>query len=301
MRGACLLLVPLLTVGCLREAPPAAPPRAPVAAPGYGWPPPVVGLDTPAPAWAQAAPVLYEPTSEPASGALAPTPDRTAKTERAPAPATKPDAMVPAVPTGPSPAGAACLERLKTLGIAHAPLDARRGVSTPVQVKGDLGGVKFVAGAGLPLEVDCRLAVTLYELAPISKALGIDAWRFSGAYVYRNSKVGRLSLHAHGLALDVHAVHVDGAWLTVEQHFTRGLSDDPGKSLTRGGCASDAPVLNRLACELKRTGRFQELLTPDYNADHHDHLHLAIPKTGDEPADTDAGAGAATERTKARP
>jgi hypothetical protein len=42
-------------------------------------------------------------------------------------------------------------------------------------------------------------------------------------------------------------------------------------------------VLNRLACSFKSTGLFKELLTPDYNADHHDHFHLAIEPIGEPP------------------
>jgi hypothetical protein len=36
--------------------------------------------------------------------------------------------------------------------------------------------------------------------------------------------------------------------------------------------------LNRLACRFAQLRLFQELLTPDSNADHRDHLHFAIAR-----------------------
>jgi hypothetical protein len=83
------------------------------------------------------------------------------------------------------------------------------------------------------------------------------------------AKVGRLSLHAYGLALDVHEVIAQGKSYVVARDFAKGLPN---------GCAESAPLLNRLACRLAQLRMFQELLTPDSNADHHDHLHIAIAR-----------------------
>ncbi len=165
------------------------------------------------------------------------------------------------------PASAGCLNLLDQAGVHYETLSAKRGVVTPVQVDGELGGIHYVATAGLPLVMDCRFAVTLWRIAPILKELGVSEMRYSGAYVYRMSSKGRLSLHANGLAIDVHEMVVEGQKLSVKHDFARGLDD---------GCSTSAPALNRVACQLKRTGVFRELLTPDYNADHHDHFHLAI-------------------------
>jgi hypothetical protein len=124
-----------------------------------------------------------------------------------------------------------------------------------------------VATGGLPLILDCRFAVTLLHVAPVLRELGVSALHYSGAYVYRMSQKGRLSLHAHGLAIDIHEVTIDTQQLSVKRAFVKGLGD---------ACESNLPPLNRVACQLKRTGAFRELLTPDYDANHHDHLHLAI-------------------------
>jgi len=101
----------------------------------------------------------------------------------------------------------------------------------------------------------------------------VDTMYFSGAYSYRTSRVGKLSLHAYGLALDVHEFVVKNQRLNVREHFARGLGD---------ACAPESPKLNQIACRLKATGLFRELLTPDYNADHADHMHIGLPPLTNE-------------------
>lgn len=162
------------------------------------------------------------------------------------------------------PGGAACLERLARTGVAFQPIEPRPGIETPVTVSGPISGVRFWSRGG-PLVLDCRLALALYEVSPDFRALGIESVRFSGAYVYRTSKQGRLSLHAYGLAMDVHEVTTAHGTFSVERDFVRGKA-----------CGRSRALLNELACRLERRGLFRELLTPDYDSDHHDHLHLGI-------------------------
>ncbi len=167
------------------------------------------------------------------------------------------------------PSGDACLNDLRAAGVAFNPVSDRRGVATPIAIEGPIGGVRYwTIGAG-PMVSDCRLALALAKVAPDLRGLGISAIRFSGAYSYRMAKVGRLSLHAYGLALDVHEVTADGKSYVVARDFKKGLPN---------GCAAEAPLLNRVACRMAQLRLFQELLTPDSNADHHDHLHLAIAR-----------------------
>jgi hypothetical protein len=151
--------------------------------------------------------------------------------------------------------------------VAFDEVDSVRGVDTPVVVTSPIGQVRYFANGNVPLLLDCRMALTLANIAPLLREHGVSEVRFSGAYVYRMSSKGRLSLHARGLALDVHELTVGGQKLSVESAFTRGLGDD---------CTANFPALNRIACSLKSSGVFRELLTPDYDADHHDHFHLAI-------------------------
>ena len=134
-------------------------------------------------------------------------------------------------------------------------------------VTSPIGQVRYYANGNLPLLLDCRMALTLSKIAPILREHGVSEVRFSGAYVYRMSSKGRLSLHANGLALDVHEMTIHGKKQSVKSDFKKGLGNE---------CTANFPELNRIACSLKGTGIFKELLTPDYDADHHDHFHIAI-------------------------
>jgi hypothetical protein len=181
----------------------------------------------------------------------------------------RPRPLAPEIIATEFPPGDDCLDRLRGAGVAFNLVSDKRGVETPITILGPIGGVRYwTVGAGAMVS-DCRLALALAKVAPELRALGITAIRFSGAYSYRMARVGRLSLHAYGLALDVHEVTAYGQSYVVARHFAKGLPN---------GCAADAPVLNRLACRLSQLRMFQELLTPDSNADHHDHLHIAIAR-----------------------
>ena len=181
----------------------------------------------------------------------------------------RPRPLAPELIAAEFPGGDACLSDLRAAGVAFQPVSDKRGVATPIAIEGSIGGVRYwTIGAG-PMVSDCRLALALAKVAPELRGLGISAMRFSGAYSYRMARVGRLSLHAYGLALDVHEVTADGKSYVVARDFRKGLPN---------GCAAEAPLLNRLACRLSQLRLFQELLTPDSNADHHDHLHIAIAR-----------------------
>jgi hypothetical protein len=181
----------------------------------------------------------------------------------------RPRPLAPELIAAEFPGGDACLSELRSAGVPFQVVNEKRGVATPVAIEGPIGGVRYwTIGAG-PMVSDCRLALALAKVAPELRGLGISAMRFSGAYSYRMAKVGRLSLHAYGLALDVHEVTADGKSYVVAKDFARGLPN---------GCAAEAPLLNRLACRFSQLRLFQELLTPDSNADHRDHLHIAIAR-----------------------
>jgi hypothetical protein len=170
------------------------------------------------------------------------------------------------------PPGEPCIAYLARIGVAFERKVSVKGVQTPVRVVGPIGGIPLRAVAGLDVVCDCRLAVALAWAAPELTSLGVRELRYSGAYVDRRTRAGRPSLHARGLAIDIHAMRVGHQIVSVEQGFERGVED---------GCRPDAPVLNQAACRLKRLGLFKELLTPDDNYDHHDHFHMGIAPLSD--------------------
>jgi hypothetical protein len=138
---------------------------------------------------------------------------------------------------------------------------------TPISVTGPIGGVRYESEGKTSLVCDCRLAVALDWVAPELQSFGIKEIGHSGAYVYRTTRRGHPSLHARGLAIDVHRLRVRGRKLDVERDYLRGAG---------ASCRPDSPILNRLACELDRSGLFEQVITPDDDSDHRDHLHFAI-------------------------
>jgi hypothetical protein len=97
------------------------------------------------------------------------------------------------------------------------------------------------------------------------------------AVVYRTSHPGRMSMHAYGLAIDVHALEIGGATLDVKKAFARGQGTT---------CTAGMSALNLVACRLRNQGLFKELIGPDDNAAHHDHFHLGMkPLAGEVAAD----------------
>lgn len=163
--------------------------------------------------------------------------------------------------------GQSCQRALRKAGVDFRPMGSLKGVENPVEVREKLGGIVFYASDHRPLQLDCRLALALEKLRPVFARHGLTRARFSGAYSYRRTRSGRLSHHAHGLAIDLHDLEFGGKSFSVTDDFAR-----------RAGCSPANPPLNQLACAMREQRLFEEFLTPDFNFDHRDHLHIAVPR-----------------------
>lgn len=163
------------------------------------------------------------------------------------------------------PDGEPCLAWLAQESVAFRTLPPKPGMVTPVAVTGSIGGVRYETVGHAPLVCDCRLVVALDWLGPELRSLGIRTVQHAGAYAYRTTRRGRPSLHAQGLAIDVRALSIGGSHFEVERDYVRGSA-----------CESESSPLNRLACDVRRMGLLEEVITPDDDSDHRDHLHLAI-------------------------
>jgi len=172
------------------------------------------------------------------------------------------------------PGSAACLARLVEHGVPFHSLDHEIGVKTPVVVDGPIAGIRYYTGNNGPLVADCRLVLALDLVGPDLIAIGVSEVRFSGAYVYRLSAKGRVSLHAYGLAIDMHGFTRFGVHYEVERDFQKRI----GTAFP----TEDLPAVNAIANRFKTCGLFHEYLTPDDNADHHDHVHVGVSPLPDE-------------------
>lgn len=171
----------------------------------------------------------------------------------------------PATAPSPIPGGATCLSDLHARGVSFRESAPVLGINAPIVLEGKLDGIRFYAPDHRPFLADCRLVLALREVTPDLRALGVSEVRFSGAYVYKLTHPGRMSMHAYGLAADLHAFTVSGTTLEVKHAFARGA-----------GCGGALPVLNEIACRIRAHGVFKELLGPDDNAAHFDHLHVGL-------------------------
>ena len=165
------------------------------------------------------------------------------------------------------PGGKRCLALLTRLGVKHRPLPARGRMAVPVSVTGDIGGIIYTQGGKPSLICDCRLVLALHWAAPVLRAWHVSEVEHFGAYANRTTRRGRPSLHALGLALDAARFRFPDQNASVAKSYAQGLG---------GGCSPEAPALNRVVCELRALGLFRELITPDHDADHQDHVHLGI-------------------------
>jgi hypothetical protein len=162
-----------------------------------------------------------------------------------------------------------------------------KGVRTPIRLTAgfgpNLGPLRLVhrdrrAGGVLPV-MDCELARALLEAAPVFQMIGVRDLQFSGMYQYRTRRGStKLSEHAHGLAIDVHAfVKPDGTVYDVQRDFEQGVGEwPPHDNVACVGSPEGVAArrLRELACALRLSSAFKEIITADDNSDHDNHFHI---------------------------
>jgi len=183
-----------------------------------------------------------------------------------------------------------CLEGLRERQIAFVEWPTK-GIRTPVRILGSIGVVRLRSHdprlAGKPALMDCELARALFETGPAFRAIGVRELLYSGAYQYRTRHGStRLSEHAHGMAIDVHAFVLDTAASESGGGTVVEVSRDFEPRVGKWAVLPDAAecvghprtdvgrMLRTLACRLRASSVLREVITPDDNADHHDHFHL---------------------------
>jgi hypothetical protein len=172
---------------------------------------------------------------------------------------------------GRTPPGGACLAELSRHDVDYQtveidnPRDSRCTIDTAVKVR------RIEAALNRPATMSCGFATRLDEferdiVQPAARSeFGERIARIDhlGAYSCRaNTEMrGRFSEHAFGRAIDISGFRLtDGTRINVERDWP--ASGSKGRFLHR---------VARGACEY-----FSVVLTPDSNADHHNHFHFDI-------------------------
>jgi Extensin-like protein C-terminus len=166
------------------------------------------------------------------------------------------------------------------------------GVDDPVTVTVPINGIsyRYISNSG-PRQtffMDCALAKSLAEAAPVLAAHGVVEVDDIGVYNYRcinsdgtppNCNVG-MSQHAYAKAIDL-GQFIDGTGETysVTDDFVIDPSDQPT-------CTADTEpgkdtFLHQLICELKGDGVWNIVLTPNYNDLHRNHFHVDLTDGAD--------------------
>ncbi len=178
-----------------------------------------------------------------------------------------------------------CEAELARRGVAFTRAEDTPGVRAPIRLGGPLHGVSFhstlppaARTKGHADLLDCRLALSLDDFAATLVPRGIVEVVHLSAY--RSKSEGGCTVrypgeqHCAALAVDVGMfVKKDGSKLVVERDFHGKI----GTLTCMSGNA--APVrpneLWDIACA-SAGKQFQVVLTPNWNAEHFNHLHLEL-------------------------
>lgn len=149
-------------------------------------------------------------------------------------------------------------------------------VNDAVELRAQVGGVafeRFDGPAEPTLLVSAELGVALVKAARVLEELGVRKVLHMGTFNCRTIRgTTKLSRHGLGGAIDVFGFEMaDGTRYLVKGDWERTPMQSGGRLL--------ASVVERLTA----AGLFRVILTPEYNRDHEDHLHLDVLPLESEP------------------
>jgi hypothetical protein len=172
----------------------------------------------------------------------------------------------------------ACLRMLRSLKVPFRKLRSVKGVATPVKIIGSrIGRTRYQPRyTKNNMVMDCRLALAMRRADEIFRINGIRTVVWSNFYSWRRvATSGRLSRHALGLAIDIHAFYdKQGRKLAMTRHYETGLGR--GKTCEGRAKTLKGRILRDLACDFDVSNLFESVLTPDYDAGHRNHFHLGV-------------------------
>lgn len=157
---------------------------------------------------------------------------------------------------------------------------APRAIAEPLSLHSPLLGVRFEAAPGMPQTnaLDCRLAVALLAWAPILRDAGVVRVEHFSTFRpgARVRKTGKVSGHAHALAIDAARFHLaDGRVLEVLDDWDeRERGGDPCP--VRRSEDERGRILRQVVCRAVERDLFQVVITPHHDRDHQNHVHLEL-------------------------
>lgn len=176
----------------------------------------------------------------------------------------------------------ACLQMLDDRAIAYERASGGPLVEAPVHLAGPLRDVHFrhVHTRRSGSVMDCRLVLALDDFAQVLKDQGVAEVGYLAAYRPDPSGTAKEGQrHPAALAMDIAWFQLDdGKKLVVERDFEgqvgaktcgrRAHQPDPD--------SENARALRKLVCDTGKARLFHLLLTPNYDPEHRNHLHVEV-------------------------
>ena len=200
--------------------------------------------------------------------------------------ACQPSEGLPQAPEGRHPDAPVedCIAELMARGIgfelAAAPDESPPGhpelqctIEDPIMVDGTLAGVNYRYSSPdasvKRIYVSCRLALAMHETALLAHEQGVSDIVHLGAYNCRTiSGTSTLSQHGLGNAIDIAGVRLeDGTYWSIFEDWVHDVEDPEEEG---------AQWLSWFANQLYAQWIFNLILTPNYDANHDDHLHCDL-------------------------
>ena len=165
------------------------------------------------------------------------------------------------------------------------------GVPDPVTVTTPINGMpyRYLSNTNrrATFFMDCSLARSLVQAAPILRSRGVVEVADIGVYNYRCIGSGTppncpqgLSQHAYAKGIDLAAFKTaDGSDYNVE---TDWVIDPMAESTCGAATSNDEDAwLHEVICDLKGDDVWNIVLTPNYNAAHRNHFHVDLTAGSD--------------------
>lgn len=170
-------------------------------------------------------------------------------------------------PSGP------CYDQLRSRGVQFRPTTISQNsictVDEAVMIETPIAGVthRYVASTSTTrLRTSCEMALKLVDLSELLASRGVDTVYHGGSYECRNiSGTGTPSQHSMARAYDIHGYSSGGVRYNYEgqwEHNNSNPTTAAGRFLYETTHAiNDARIFNTI-------------LSPDYNGDHDNHIHV---------------------------
>jgi hypothetical protein len=184
-----------------------------------------------------------------------------------------------------------CASLLDEARVPFERAEASAGVAQPVRVRGPIGGVVVRTQGAEPRAVrghvevdhrfdavlDCRLVVALHAWSRELREAGFVGLEHVSVFRPRArvAATGRVSGHAHALAIDVlRLVRPDGSTFSILDDWTaRAHGADPCGAFDE---PEEQRRVRRAVCSGVERGLFQVVITPHHDHRHANHLHLEV-------------------------